>query len=176
MKIFLIGFMGAGKEKVGRALADLMHCPFYDLRVLVESQTGKPFPHLLTADANDATFRTRETEALHSLPEGEAVVATATNTPCCENNMEWMNAQGLTVFLDAAPALLSKRLWAQRHHYPILRDLADPQALEAFVEKELTERRSCYEQAHLTVRILHDDMPVARHLFIYLGPYRNWEE
>ncbi len=177
MKIFLLGFLGAGKREVGRALASLMHCPFYDLHARVESQSGESFPPLFAADAKEkARFHTLEAEVLHSLPEGEAVIATAADTPCCDHNMEWMCTQGLTVFLDVAPALLSKRLFAQRRQYPLLENFAEPQALAAFVEEKLAERQPCYAQAHLRVRVLHDDMPVARHLFVYLGPYRNWKE
>jgi shikimate kinase len=37
MKIYLVGFMGAGKTTVGRELAARIDAPFFDLDELVES-------------------------------------------------------------------------------------------------------------------------------------------
>ena len=38
MKIFLIGFMGAGKTTIGKELARKMHIPFFDLDHILEQE------------------------------------------------------------------------------------------------------------------------------------------
>ncbi len=176
MRIFLLGFMGSGKSHVGRELAALLKCPFHDLDARIEARAGCAVSEIF-ATRGEAAFRQMERDALRQLPDEEwSVVATGGGTPCFHDNMDWMNARGLTVFLDASPALLARRLFPERHKRPLIAHLNDMPALTAFIESELNQRRPFYEQAHLTVQILHDDMPVARHLFVYLGPYRNWEE
>ena len=42
MKIFLIGFMGAGKTHLGQALSQKLSIPFFDLDEQVVSHEGKP--------------------------------------------------------------------------------------------------------------------------------------
>ena len=40
MRIYLIGFMGAGKTRLGNRLAQLMNYPFYDLDDLIIKKVG----------------------------------------------------------------------------------------------------------------------------------------
>ena len=44
MRIFLIGFMGAGKTTVGRLLAERLAMPFVDLDCEIERRAGSTIP------------------------------------------------------------------------------------------------------------------------------------
>ena len=44
MKISLIGYMGAGKTSLGKALAASLDLPFYDLDHLIAEKHGLVFP------------------------------------------------------------------------------------------------------------------------------------
>ena len=61
--IFLIGFMGAGKTTVGRALARHLGYDFYDLDELISAQTGKSVQQIF-ADFGEAEFRRLESAAI----------------------------------------------------------------------------------------------------------------
>ena len=64
--IFLIGFMGAGKTTVGRALARRLRWTFHDLDQIIEQEQGKPVPAIF-AEAGEEEFRRLESAALQGL-------------------------------------------------------------------------------------------------------------
>ena len=67
--------------------------------------------------------------------------------PCFNNNMQWMNAHGTTVYLSAAPEVLCKRLMDEKDKRPLLKDIHPPQLL-SFIEQKLKEREPVYRQAN----------------------------
>src|ERR1700753_3284953 len=64
--VVLIGFMGAGKTTVGRALASALHCRFYDLDEVVEQREQKQVAEIFAA-SGEAAFRRAESSALRAL-------------------------------------------------------------------------------------------------------------
>ena len=75
-KIFLIGFMGCGKSKLGKALANKLEVPFLDLDTLVETINQQSIPQLFE-NLGEEGFRLKEKEALQqSAMDSNAIVAT----------------------------------------------------------------------------------------------------
>src|SRR5262249_859296 len=70
-RIVLIGFMGAGKTTVGRALARRLRCRFQDLDDLIERPEGQSVARIF-ASAGEAEFRRAENAALGDLLQGNA--------------------------------------------------------------------------------------------------------
>lgn len=146
MIIYLIGFMGSGKSHTGRRLAEARGVPFVDLDDWIEVHSGLSIAQIFNAEGEKG-FRKREQKALHQTVSLErAVVACGGGTPCFFDNMEWMNARGLTVFLDTPAALILERLRKEREHRPLIRDLNEAE-LGQYIRNKLAERRPCYEQA-----------------------------
>ena len=56
MKIFLIGFMAAGKSTVGRALADRLGFDLVDTDIVIEERMGKPLSEVV-ATRREEIFR-----------------------------------------------------------------------------------------------------------------------
>jgi shikimate kinase len=77
------------------------------------------------------------------------VVATGGGLPCFFDNMEWMNLNGQTVYLQMEPAALVSRLH-NRQKRPLIKDLDDEQLLE-FIKVKLKERDPFYTKAKLIV-------------------------
>ncbi|MFK8165027.1 MAG: shikimate kinase [Lewinella sp.] len=143
-KIYLTGFMGSGKSYVGSRLATELGVPFIDLDAEIEATTSKSISAIF-ADDGEAEFRRLETEALRTTAALPAfVLATGGGAPCFNNNMAWMNANGITVFLDPDLEVLLKRLEAGRDHRPLLQSGT---ALRKLVSDKLAARRPVYEQA-----------------------------
>ncbi|GAB7189778.1 shikimate kinase AroK [Kineococcus sp. NUM-3379] len=73
--IVLVGFMGAGKTTVGRALAAALGVPFTDTDHVVEERAGRAIRDIFAAEGEEA-FRDLEQQAVADVLAGpEAVVA-----------------------------------------------------------------------------------------------------
>ena len=99
-RIFLTGYMGSGKTTLGRALAAEMGIPFIDLDHYIEKRYCKTIAQLF-AEKGEEGFREVERRMLHEVGEFEdVIISTGGGTPCFFDNIEYMNAQGTTVYLD----------------------------------------------------------------------------
>ena len=149
IRIFLIGYMGAGKTTLGKALSTSLHLPFIDLDWYIEQRFHKTISQLF-AERGEEGFRELEKEMLHEAGEFEdVIIATGGGTPCFFDNMEYMNQQGTTVFLETDTEVLFQRLRIARQKRPILRDKQDDE-LKAFITGALEKRLPFYTQAHHT--------------------------
>ena len=159
--------MGSGKSYVGARLALLLGLPFIDLDERIESAAGKSISAIF-ANEGEGMFREYERQALRACEKMEAaVIATGGGTPCFHEGMDWMNAHGITVFLDPTLSILLARLEHGREHRPLL------QTQEAFREnitRRLDARRPIYEKAQLQLRVTDPKADVARYLYEYLSP------
>lgn len=149
MKVFLIGFMGCGKSTKAKQLANRLGCPVIDLDAVIVAQEGKTIADYFAAHG-EAAFRELERDTLKNYPYPETcVVATGGGLPCFFDNMDWMNANGQTVYLQMEPAQLVSRLH-NRQKRPLIKDMDDEQLL-TFVEHKLAERNPFYTQAQLVI-------------------------
>lgn len=145
--IFLIGFMGSGKSFWGQRLAARLHWPFIDLDEQIEQQAGKSIAEIFTEWGEDG-FRKLEQKTLHRLAtQPGTVVATGGGTPCFFDNLAWMNAHGLSIYLKAPPTLLANRLQHERSLRPLLKAVKSTD-LQSFIENKLAEREPFYYLAH----------------------------
>jgi len=158
MKIYLTGFMGAGKTWVGRALASQLNFRFLDLDEWLEAGEGKTVASIFS-EAGEPAFRKLEAEYLRATARfSNTVIATGGGTPCFFENMDWMNHNGITVYLQASPVLLAARLRSEKESRPLLAGLDDGE-LPLFIQKKISDRAVFYQQAHLQLEVL-DDMEV----------------
>lgn len=146
MKIFLIGFMGCGKSTLGKKLSAKLNYQLIDLDHQIEKLTGGSVGAYFAAHGEDV-FRKLESETLktHPYPEN-CVIATGGGTPCFFDNMEWMNNNGITVYIDMSPSNLAKRLEKGMAKRPLLKDLT-VEGVVQFIEHKLAEREGFYNQA-----------------------------
>jgi shikimate kinase len=150
-KIFLIGFMGCGKSKLGKATANKLEAPFLDLDTLVETINQQSIPQLFE-NLGEEGFRLKEKEALQqSAMDNNAIIATGGGAPCYFDNMDWMNKNGITVFIDTPVKVLADRLVNARVERPLVKGKSYPELLE-FIETKLNERRPFYEQAQVIIK------------------------
>ncbi len=151
MRIFLIGFMGAGKSFVGSRLAKLRGMDFIDLDEYIVAEAEMSIPEIF-AKEGEVGFRLRESDALRQLAQRKnLLIACGGGTPCFFDNMDWMNAEGFTIFLDVEVALLQERLQSEMAQRPLLADKT-PDQLRAYLSAKLAERRSYYEAARMIYR------------------------
>ena len=97
-RIFLIGYMGAGKTTVGKVLSRQLGLSFVDLDHYIEGRYHKTVGQLF-AEKGEEAFREIERRMLREVAAFENVlISTGGGTPCFFDNMEFMNAYGTTVY------------------------------------------------------------------------------
>lgn len=147
IRIILIGYMGAGKTTIGRALAKELNVPFYDLDWYIESRRHKTVPQLFNEMGEEA-FRHIEHNMLHEVAEFEdVVISCGGGTPCFFDNMDYMNGQGQVVYLKADADVLVEHLRMARTERPLLKGKSHEE-LKTFIEEHVREREPYYNKAH----------------------------
>lgn len=138
--------MGAGKTTVGKVLAKELSLPFYDLDWYIEARMHKTIPQLFS-ERGENGFRLVEQRLLHEVAEFEdVVISCGGGTPCFFDNMEYMNRQGTTVYLKAAPEVLCEHLKMGKTERPLLKDKT-PEQINEFITEQLSQREPYYLKA-----------------------------
>jgi len=150
-RIFLIGYMGSGKTTVGQLLADELGFTFIDMDAHIEGKLFKSVSQIF-ADLGEQQFRQLERQSLHEIAEIEnVVIATGGGAPCFYDNMEYMNRQGITIYLKLSPVELAERLDSFRtNKRPLLADRKGEE-LQQFIAEGLATREPYYSQAAYSV-------------------------
>ena len=145
--IFLIGYMGAGKTSVGRALAHRYGLEHIDLDWRIEQRFHQKISDMFT-EIGEEGFRRRERNMLHEVMEMEdVVVSVGGGTPCFFNNMELMNAAGQTIYLQCSVDVLIERIMHSQNKRPIVANKTKEELMD-FVAKHLAEREAFYMLAN----------------------------
>ncbi len=152
-RVYLTGFMGSGKSKLGPLLAKSLGWEFQDLDTLIEADSGLSVSQVFSR-FGEAHFRTLERRVLEAVT-GQAkpvVVALGGGAYLSEENREMLRSSGTTVWLDVPARILSTRL-ARKSHRPLLLGadgmMLQGEALRARVSELLEARRPAYAQADL---------------------------
>ena len=156
-RIILIGYMGAGKTTVGKALAKELRMPFYDLDWYIESRMHKTVKAIFD-ERGEAGFRKIEHNMLHEVAEFEdVIISCGGGTPCFFDNIDYMNRQGETVYLKATPEVLYGHLKMGKTIRPLLLNKTADE-VQVFIREQLAQREPYYSKAKhvLDVNLLDD--------------------
>lgn len=150
-RIFLTGYMGSGKTTLGRALAAAIGIPFIDLDHYIEQRYRKTISQLF-AEKGEEGFREIERRMLHEVGEFEdVIISTGGGTPCFFDNIEYMNEQGTTVYLDVPVERLFIRLSIARSKRPLIKEKNDEE-LMSFIKEQLEKRAPHYSKAQYSFK------------------------
>ena len=150
--IILVGYMCAGKTTVGKALAKKMGRTFYDLDWYIEERFHSKVPKIF-AEQGEERFRDLERRMLHEVAEFEnVVISCGGGTPCFYDNMEYMNRQGMTLYLKASPEVLAAHLRMGRTVRPLIVGKNDEE-LRQFIMESLEKREPYYSKAKYMMNV-----------------------
>jgi shikimate kinase len=142
-KIYLVGFMAAGKTTVARALARRLGWRAEDVDELIEARERRTIADIF-ARQGEPYFRAAERDILKILlPLRHVVVATGGGTFADVENRAAINRDGLSVWLDVPFDEVLARVPADGRR-PLASDRAQMERLFAM-------RRLAYLHAHLRV-------------------------
>ena len=147
-RVFLIGFMGAGKTSVGKALAQRLSWEFRDLDRVIEARENKTVAEIF-AERGEAGFRVAECAALEELlatsARGEWIVALGGGTFVQPRNRTALQESGaITVLLEAPLHELKRRVGADGIVRPLAQD-------EAKLAELFESRRAAYAAAQFRI-------------------------
>lgn len=144
MNIYIVGMPAAGKSTFGKALANQHGMNFIDLDDLIEEREKMSISKLFER-GGECDFRLAERQALLStLNMQNTVIACGGGTPCFDDNMQIMNANGETIWLQCPISELVRRISNNASSRPLLADIEN---IEEFLQKLLFERKPYYELA-----------------------------
>lgn len=147
--IFLIGMPSSGKSTLGRKLARALSYRFVDLDKLIVKDQKKTIPEIFQ-EKGEGYFREVESRILHQTrPDQWLVVATGGGAPCFFDNMDFIKANGISLFINVPPAELAERILLHgKDDRPLLSGVS---RLEQELEERLRVRLPFYTQADFTV-------------------------
>ena len=144
--------MGAGKSSYGRKLAKTIGFRFIDMDTHIEELEGMKVSDIFSL-RGEQWFRAKETEVLHLLGEMEEdlIIATGGGVPCFNNNMDFINSNGISVYLKlSAEALAMKLSSSNKSLRPLLVGKKDQELLD-YVKQKLSEREQFYQLSKIIV-------------------------
>ena len=145
-KFFLIGMMGSGKSYWAEQLKRKTKLQTYDLDSLVEIMEEKSVAEIFEQNG-EPYFRKAETKMLHLFTEKKQfILACGGGTPCFNNNMAWMNKQGITIWLDEPVERLEQRLSKEIDARPLVQAHSSNNTHD-FIKEKLAERQPYYQLA-----------------------------
>jgi shikimate kinase len=139
--VYLVGFMGAGKTTVARALAKRLDWQLEDIDERIERRERRDIPTLFRQQG-EPYFRTVERDELIALlPHRGTVVATGGGTVVDPENRELMLRDGAVVWLDVPFSIILDRVPVDGRR-PLAADRIE-------MERLYNQRLMAYCQAHL---------------------------
>jgi shikimate kinase len=144
-KIYLVGFMAAGKTTVARALAERLGWRAEDVDELIEARERRTIADIFSR-AGEPYFRSLERDILRLLlPLRHVVVATGGGTFVEADNRGAINLDGLSVWLDVPLDVVLARAPGDGRR-PLAADRTQ-------MERLFEARRIAYAQAHLHIEV-----------------------
>jgi shikimate kinase len=152
-RLYLVGFMGAGKTTIGGIVADLQGQDFVDLDAHIEQRVGMKIPEIFSR-RGEAVFRAAELDALvWTSGLDDVVVATGGGAMCSPEGRMIMHARGgRTVFLDLPWEVIVERIGDAFGERPKFGSVARAKHL-------FEERQPLYRQASVTVVLDGSESP-----------------
>jgi len=140
-KLYLVGFMGAGKTTVARAFGRRTGWRVEDIDTCVEARERRPVASIF-AQQGEPYFRQLERQILGELlPLRHVVVATGGGTFVEPDNRALMLADGVVAWLDLPLPLVLERVPADGRR-PLAADRAQ-------MEQLFLRRQLAYAEAHV---------------------------
>lgn len=159
-RIYLCGFMGAGKTTISRLLAGRLRYIFVDLDHYIEKKEHKTVSSIFSK-FGEKHFRKLEQRYLRELSAwNSVVVALGGGTLSDFETVEYVKISGLLVYINIDIPTVISRVKRNRKR-PLLLDQNGTVKPDDVLENELSElyekRRPLYEMAHITIyQNIHD--------------------
>lgn len=145
-RIYIIGYMAAGKSWLGRELAASTGITCTDMDELFEERYRVSVLDFFRK-YGEPLFRKLEREILiGTAATDNLIIVTGGGTPCFSDNMDFILRSGTSVYLRMPLTELIRRIRGIRKKRPLLKDVP-PADLQRFVCDQLATREIFYSRA-----------------------------
>lgn len=150
--IFLIGMPSSGKSTLSRQLAKRLDYQFVDTDDLIENQEIATIAEIFKYKGEEY-FRLIENKILRSIkPNQKLIVATGGGMPCFHGGIDFIKANGTSIFLNVSPEDLLKRIQkSDANNRPLIDKKQTQNDLLANIQKRYDNRIQYYEQADIQI-------------------------
>ncbi|HLF34871.1 MAG TPA: shikimate kinase [Cyclobacteriaceae bacterium] len=148
MKIYLTGMPGCGKSTFGKRASAESGIRFLDLDKEISRREGCTINDIFELKG-ELFFRKLESMLLKSLTSeyDSFIMATGGGAPCFFENMDFMNSNGTTIYIQVSVNIIMDRLSRKGlSKRPLLKDLG-PEELRLELSEKLKSRKIFYEKA-----------------------------
>lgn len=150
LKVVLVGLPGSGKSTFGRQLAVEMGFPFLDLDQLIEARYQLKISEIFSMHG-EGIFRDWESLVLQEtlMQDRAFILASGGGTPCFNENMDLINTEAISVYLDVPLNLISDRLQTSKAQQRPLFQGLDQGELTLKLKSLLVSREHFYNQSKI---------------------------
>lgn len=170
--LFIIGYMGCGKTTFGQALSRATGKDFIDLDDYIESKVGKTIKQIFELSGEEG-FRKIEKSALVDVSgKKDVIIACGGGTPCFYDNIDVINGNGVSVWLDASVDVLYRRLTEEKEKRPLIEKLKGEELKEK-IRNQLSQRMPFYSRALIKWdgELLENENEIRENIFSFITSY-----
>jgi shikimate kinase len=149
MKIYLTGFMAAGKSVLAKKIAGKLQLPCIDLDMEIERFCGNSIAGIF-ADKGETTFRKMESARLVYVSKAQENFVMACGGGIVEDkhNLYTMQEHGVVIFVKTDVEIIKQRLKTENKERPLLKNVTE-KAQNNLIDQLYQSRISNYKKADI---------------------------
>lgn len=144
---------GCGKSRYAKMFAERYHLAHIDLDSYIEKDAGKSISEIFETE-KESGFRQLEEQILREICDvttAPTIISCGGGTPCFFDNINFMNGNGITIYIRCETELLLKNLSKiSLKPRPLLEEM-DNVILKKNIENMFFTRKIHYEKARYTL-------------------------
>lgn len=145
MIYYLVGYMGCGKSTIAKEIGDKYNVKVIDTDSEIEKLLSMSIKEAFDKYGEDY-FRMVETKVLKQITKenDNCIVSCGGGLPCFNNNMEYINTHGISLYIKVpTEEIISRLSKLEIEKRPILID----KDITTFIPKQLKEREYFYNKS-----------------------------